>query len=439
MGLVVPSIDSNPEMINLVLRLLEIKEPINQGDLADELMKDSLLEKVTNKNAAMRKTEMARYLGLATLVGRPANLYITERGRRYRVANEKNKIEIIFESLINDSFGRNNNGISGTDSDVEAPNVFLKSIIDLKGVTTFEYAIILYLMDKGNFTYNDAIEEIERRRGKNSIEEMISLIKSDNFDRKYGKNNKIINFFKNMNIVYKQEDEYYLFEEIFNLYKDVIRNLKVVNNISYSEVEEEENDVDGYTLYEHEKEESEIDDRTLGKLRFFLSRDLKADENQQQDYQLDSNDNDNDNDKTLVDWSIAEEKIKLRKDRHEVVLDRFKLLLRNKEFDIWQGNIDCLGVKRSSPIIIGEVKTLNGTLKDERVQVTKAFAQLYYYEMFAMDKFTDYDSKKVAIFESKISDKHICFLEENNIKVIWQDENGAFDGSENTINYFNQL
>ena len=120
-------------------------------------------------------------------------------------------------------------------------------------------------------------------------------------------------------------------------------------------------------------------------------------------------------------------------------MDRFKLLLRNKGFDIWQGNIDCLGVKSTSSIIIGEVKTLNGTMKDERAQVTKAFAQLFYYEMFAMDKFAGYNSQKIAIFESKISDEHIYFLEKNNIKVIWLDENQIFNGNQDTIEYFSQL
>ncbi|MBB6629984.1 hypothetical protein [Clostridium algidicarnis] len=439
MGLVVPSIDSNPEIINLVLRLLESKEPINQGDLADELMKDALLGNVTNKNSAMRKTEMARYFGLVTLVGRPANLYITERGRRYRLANEKSKIDIIFESLINDSFGRNNNGINGTDSDVEAPNIFLRSIIDLSGVTTLEYASILFLMDKNNLVYNEAIEEIQRRRSENSIEEIINIIKNGNFDRKYGTNNKIINFFKYINIVYKNEDKYHLSEEVFNIYKDVIKNLNIVNNINYSEIEDEETNSDDYISYEHEEEEVEIDDGTLGQLRFFLSRDFEQEENQEQDYEIDNNDNDNDGDRTLVDWSAAEEKIKLRKERHEEVLDRFKLLLRSKGFDTWKGNIDCLGVKSSKPTIIGEVKTLNGTMKDERAQVTKAFAQLYYYEMFAMSKFSQYSSQKVAIFESRISEGHRYFLEKNNIKVIWQDENGEFNGIEDTIGFFNEL
>lgn len=436
MGLVVPSIDSNPKIIDLVLRLLEKKEPINQGDLADELMKDSLLKNVTNKNAAMRKTEMARYFGLAVLVGRPANLYITERGRRYKLANENNKIRIIFESLIKDSFGRNNNGINGTDSDIEAPNVFLRSIVDLNGVTIIEYASILYLMDKSNFTYNDAIKKIKRIRKEESIEEMINLIKNGNFDRKYGKNNKIINFFRNINIVYRKEDKYQLYEEIFSLYKNIIKDLKVVNNINYLESEEKVN-IDKCVPYECDEEESKIGDEALGELRFFLSKDKKSNKNENRVFAF--NNNDNDRDKTIVDWSIAEEKIKLRKDRHEKVLDKFKVLLRNKGFDIWQGNIDCLGVKSSKPVIIGEVKTLNGTMKDERSQVTKAFAQLYYYEMFAMDKFSGNNSKKIAIFESKISDEHISFLEKNNIMVIWQEDNMRFNGIEGTKRYFEQL
>lgn len=168
--------------------------------------------------------------------------------------------------------------------------------------------------------------------------------------------------------------------------------------------------------------------------RFFLIQDnsVKTSDDYNSDEDFNESEEDNNTDKTIVDWTEADAKNKIRKKRHEIVVQNFSTLLKEKGFEIWKGNIDCLGYKKIYPIIIGEVKTINGTLKDERMQVTKAFAQLYYYEMFAMDKFIGFDNQKVAVFERKISDHHINFLEKNSIRVIWLDDKGDFKCTDNS-------
>lgn len=112
-----------------------------------------------------------------------------------------------------------------------------------------------------------------------------------------------------------------------------------------------------------------------------------------------------------------------RTKRHSEIVRKFAKHLVNKKYQLYEGRIDCLGVKQGFNTIIAEIKTLDGTKQDEYKQVMKAFAQLYYYETFEMGKFQGSNCEKVVVFENKISDKHILFFESNNIKVIWLNEN----------------
>ncbi|MCW6107829.1 hypothetical protein [Clostridium sporogenes] len=421
MSLVVPSIDSNPHMIDLVLDLLERNEPIQQGDLARELMGSKLLKNVSNIHSAMRKTEMSRYFGLANLIGKPASLYITQRGRRYRVSNKEDKVDIIFESLMKDSFGRNNNGIQGTDSDVEAPNVFLKSILNLRGISKFEYASILYLMDVENYDYDQAITDMLNRRNKGNLDELLDKIMINNFQRKYGTNNKIIKFFENINIVYKHKDRYFIVDNILKKYEQVIINLNVTNNIK-DKLDAYETDVDKIEL----SEEYDGECKCNGLLRETNSNCIGAYTSKY-----------NEDTSSVFDYSEA---IRIRDERtlrHTSVLRNFAAILEKNNFRIFEEQIDCLGYKEGSSVLISEIKTLDGTKSDERVQVMKAFAQLYYYESLRMGDFWGLESQKIAIFEHKISQNHIDFLEKNNILVGWFLE-GKFMGSKELFQIINQ-
>lgn len=431
--LVVPSIDSRPENVELVLKLLDdYGQPISQNEFAEELRKEEKFKNVTDIHSLMRKTELPRYFGL---VNKKEKLELTHRGYRYLNANNNEKIDIIFESLLNDTFGRNNNGIKGTNSDVEAPCVFLKAINDLDGISSDEFTAILYLMHNLGKTYEETVKNIIDYRINDDLEIIIDEIKDNNFYRKYGSNNKIRGFFEKLKIV--NSDNYkYIFSKYTkeNHMKD-IKSLKVVNteNIKSEDVSEVIKRLNIQSTKEINVNQGH---------RFYLSEyefGYDQEQNEKVIEQEEFYNEEEDKNEKLIDWSEAERKNEARKSRHRQLNDEVHKLFKDRGFRVFEGNIDCLGFKNSFPVIIGEVKTLSGENKDEKSQVLKAFSQLYYYEMFAMKQFEGYKSQKIAIFERKISDDHINFLESNNILVLWKCSEGVFDCSENGLEFFKEL
>ena len=64
--LVVPSIDSRMESLEIVLKLLDnYGRPISQNHLAEKLKQEQNFKSIKNIHSLMRKTELSRYFGLA--------------------------------------------------------------------------------------------------------------------------------------------------------------------------------------------------------------------------------------------------------------------------------------------------------------------------------------------------------------------------------------
>lgn len=124
---------------------------------------------------------------------------------------------------------------------------------------------------------------------------------------------------------------------------------------------------------------------------------------------------------TLVDLSDSILARQERTIRHNEIVKKVAEHFEKLEYHIYENQIDCLAVKTNIALII-EVKTLNGELKDERNQVMKAFAQVYYYEYFNLDEFSRYPTIKVACFSKKPNDVHLKFLEMNQCFVMWLNE-----------------
>lgn len=111
-----------------------------------------------------------------------------------------------------------------------------------------------------------------------------------------------------------------------------------------------------------------------------------------------------------------------------------KILAYNLErlgFTLFECDIDCLGVKPEMPILIFEIKTLDGSPADETSQMLKAFAQLYCYEEFKLGEFTGHATQKIVLFsQAPANKKNVRFLEKNNILVMWINELHQLDGSQ---------
>ena len=136
---------------------------------------------------AYNKSKMVRYFGFADVVIGSSNeqyLVLTNRGKilidyikdngekidsenRYSILSEcRSKfVDLIFESVIFDSFGKNNSGAEQSNTDVEPPKVVFKTLLELGKATADEICHILYGLNRGVYkSFDEAIEAVKKNR-----------------------------------------------------------------------------------------------------------------------------------------------------------------------------------------------------------------------------------------------------------------------------------
>ena len=142
---------------------------------------------------AYNKSKMVRYFGFADVVIDSSNeqyLVLTNRGKtlidyikdngekvnsenRYTILPEcRSKfVDMIFESVIFDSFGKNNSGAEQSNTDVEPPKVVFKTLLELGKATADEICHVLYGLNRGVYkSFEDAIEAVKNNRSRNYTE-----------------------------------------------------------------------------------------------------------------------------------------------------------------------------------------------------------------------------------------------------------------------------
>lgn len=125
---------------------------------------------------------------------------------------------------------------------------------------------------------------------------------------------------------------------------------------------------------------------------------------------------------------IQKAKTKKRLKRHNIIVQKLAKELEAEGAELFEYPFDCLACFSDEGLLI-EVKSLDGTIKDERDRVRGAFAQVLYYESFVTHPLIKKRGIiKIACFERKISDAHIDWLQASDICVIWSSEDG-FDGT----------
>ena len=116
----------------------------------------------------VKQSELTRYFGLVhyDYSHRIGRAKITDSGIRFYNAylqnDNKTQIDIIMNAIFNNSFGRNNTAIKSSDSNVDAPKLFLKSMYDLGSITRRGLAYLLYVTHDLQIEYNDAISELNK-------------------------------------------------------------------------------------------------------------------------------------------------------------------------------------------------------------------------------------------------------------------------------------
>jgi len=144
---------------------------------------------------------------------------------------------------------------------------------------------------------------------------------------------------------------------------------------------------------------------------------------------------DSDEGDEIAESEVDPEALKAKKAKIRDRLKRHNLIVRSlaKKFEaegaaLFENPFDCLACFAAEGLLI-EVKSLDGTEKDEVPRVRDALAQLLYYESFVTRPLVKKRAvRKIACFEYKVSENHIAWLQSSNIYVIWVAGDG-FDGS----------
>ena len=147
-----------------------------KNSIDSEWVLDENGNKVMKKDSSdyTKDLQLPAYFGFAEADSfqRTSNKRITKLGERllekyeledYTLDSDAVK-DIFLESMETVSFGRNNYGVINSDSDLEAPALFLKSAILLDGLSPKEFAYIIEQIDINNKEYSEVLIDVKRRR-----------------------------------------------------------------------------------------------------------------------------------------------------------------------------------------------------------------------------------------------------------------------------------
>lgn len=127
---------------------------------------------------------------------------------------------------------------------------------------------------------------------------------------------------------------------------------------------------------------------------------------------------------TEVDPEAQAKAVNVRRDRlrrHNLIVKELAKRLAESGATLFEDPFDILALV-TEYAILGEIKTLDGRPEDERTRVRDALSQLLYYEAFVTRPVTgDAAVRKIACFESQISDAHQDFLNASQIGTLWVD------------------
>lgn len=177
MGLVIPKCNADSKTLDLTLKVYyEAKDWVENSTLIDKLssylIDAGIEEQKKEPQSYTKKTQVLSYYGLIEWEdpnNNQSRRRITEDGKRlyeYRKINDVQSIKILLLDILGTrTFGRNVLGCD-SDSDLEAPNIFLKSCMLIKDLTNKEFGYILGKMEYKKMELGDALFDVVLQRQK---------------------------------------------------------------------------------------------------------------------------------------------------------------------------------------------------------------------------------------------------------------------------------
>lgn len=178
MALIIPKNNADAQTLDATLKIYYdandwVQNAVLINKLSAALDDLGIEEEKKEPQSYTKKTQVLAYFGFITwqdVTNSQSARRITELGRKFyeaRLSTDKERvIEVLIEALSTCTFGRNVIGCD-SDSDIEAPNVFIKASLILKGLSNNEFAFILGRMELHDEEFHDAILKIKVNRIKN--------------------------------------------------------------------------------------------------------------------------------------------------------------------------------------------------------------------------------------------------------------------------------
>lgn len=185
--------------LNLSYFLFSIKLIHDSGDrisrqdfvngMASFVGVDSTKDGGKENRTPYNKSKLARYFGfidVETTIDGTTFLRLTNRGKkvvplieddsgeeaskRFKIKSSERQlfIDLIFESVVFNSFGKNNCGAEQSNTDVEPPKILFKMLRDLSKTTSEEFCYVIFGLNRNVFsTYEEAVERVRTNRVSN--------------------------------------------------------------------------------------------------------------------------------------------------------------------------------------------------------------------------------------------------------------------------------
>ena len=175
MALIIPKNNAKEETLDATLEIYyDANDWVENAFLIEKLSKAlddlGIEESIKERQSYTKKTQVLAYYGFIAWeddTNAQSRRRITDLGRLFyeaRISHNSEKcIEILIESLKSCTFGRNVTGCN-SDSDLEPPNIFLKSALLLGGINLNEFAYILQRMEYDKVELADAIFDVLLKR-----------------------------------------------------------------------------------------------------------------------------------------------------------------------------------------------------------------------------------------------------------------------------------
>lgn len=185
MGLIIPKCNADPQTLDLTLKVYYdadnwVENAALIESLSQLLANAGIESEKKEPQSYTKKTQVLSYYGFLEWENpkdSESKRRITETGKLFYEHRLNNNNEDILELLIrilgNNTFGRNVLGCN-SDSDLEAPNIFLKCALLLQDFTKKEFAYVLQRMEFDNAELIDCIFDVSLKRKANLALELNS-------------------------------------------------------------------------------------------------------------------------------------------------------------------------------------------------------------------------------------------------------------------------